>query len=63
MAYELIEKELKDLPESSIADVIAYIQSLKSNLLNAENNTVSVTVGRKHSERKPGVLKGKFVLW
>lgn len=36
MAYELIEKELKDLPESSIADVIAYIQSLKSNLLNAE---------------------------
>lgn len=29
MAYELLEKELKDLPESNIADVIEYIQFLK----------------------------------
>ena len=29
MTYDLLEEELKDLPEANIADVIEYIQFLK----------------------------------
>lgn len=62
MAYELLEKELKDLPESNIADVIEYIQFLKYKLLRDENTTNSTTAERKHPERKLGILQGKFVM-
>lgn len=62
MAYELLEKELKDLPESNIADVIEYIQFLKFKLLRDQNNTDSAIVERKHPERKLGILQGKFVM-
>ena len=62
MAYELLEKELRDLPKANIADVLQYIQFLKFKLLNAENNPNPATAGRKHSERKLGVLQGKFVM-
>lgn len=62
MAYELLEKELKDLPESNIADVIEYIQFLKFKLLKDENNTDLAIVKRKHPERKLGILQGKFVM-
>lgn len=62
MAYELLEKELKDLPESNIADVIEYIQFLKFKLLRDENSTGSAIVGRKHPERELGILQGKFVM-
>lgn len=62
MAYELLEKELKDLPESNIADVIEYIQFLKFKLLKDENNTDSAIAKRKHPERKLGILQGKFVM-
>lgn len=37
MAYELLEKELKDLPESSIVDVIEYIRFLKFKLQKTES--------------------------
>lgn len=62
MAYELLEKELKDLPESNIADVIEYIQFLKFKLQKNENTTSSAIAERKHPERKLGILQGKFVM-
>ena len=62
MAYELLEKELRDLPESNIADVIKYIQFLKFKLLRDEYNTGATITERKHSERKLGILQGKFVM-
>lgn len=62
MAYELLEKELEDLPESNIADVIEYIQFLKFKLLKDENNIGSAIAERKHPERKLGILEGKFVM-
>ena len=62
MAYELLEKELKDLPESNIVDVIEYIRFLKFKLLRDEHNTGSTITERKHPERKLGILQGKFVM-
>lgn len=62
MTYELLEKELKDLPESNIADVIEYIQFLKFKLLKDENNANSAITERKHPERTLGILQGKFVM-
>ena len=48
MIYDLLEKELKDLPEANIADVIEYIQFLKFKQLRDE----SAIVVRKHPERR-----------
>ncbi|MCI8614632.1 MAG: DUF2281 domain-containing protein [Lachnospiraceae bacterium] len=62
MAYELLEKELKDLPESSIVDVIEYIQFLKFKLQKTESNPDALFPERKHPERKLGVLNSKFVM-
>lgn len=62
MSHELLEKELKDLPEANIADVIDYIKFLKSKLLNTENNLSPATANRKHAQRKLGVLQGDFFM-
>lgn len=58
MTYDLLEKELKDLPEANIADVIEYIQFLKFKQLRDE----SAIVVRKHPERRLGIFEGKFVM-
>ncbi len=65
MSYEMLEKELKDLPEASLNDLIEYIKFLKFKLLNAGDNlsdASSAAVERKHSQRKLGVLQGTFVM-
>ena len=62
MAYELLEKELRDLPESNIVDVIEYIQFLKFKLLREEYNTGCTIAERKHPERKLGILRGRFIM-
>lgn len=62
MSNELLEKELRDLPEESIADVIDYIKFLKYRRFNAENNLPATVAKRKHSERKLGVLQGTFIM-
>lgn len=62
MLYELLEKELKDLPESNIADVIEYIRFLKFKLSNADNNFSPAIAERKHAQRKLGILQGKFFM-
>lgn len=62
MTYDLLEKELKDLPEANIADVIEYIRFLKFKTSREEYNKGSSPVERKHQERKLGILEGKFVM-
>lgn len=62
MAYELLEKELRDLPESNIADVIEYIRFLKFKRLNAKHNPDSAPAERKHPKRQLGVLHGNFMM-
>lgn len=62
MSHELLEKELKDLPEASIADVIEYIKYLKFKLLNEKSNSSPVITKRKHPERKLGILQGTFIM-
>lgn len=62
MAYELLEKELEDLPETSIADVIEYVQFLKFKLSEKKDVANVFSEKRKHSERKVGILQGKFVM-
>lgn len=62
MTYDLLEKELKDLPEASIADVIEYVQFLKFKLKNEKETVAAPITERIHSKRKLGVLKGKFVM-
>ena len=58
MTYDLLEEELKDLPEANIADVIEYIQFLKFKQLRDE----SAIVVRKPPERRLGIFEGKFVM-
>jgi len=62
MLYELLEKELKDLPEADIADVIEYIKFLKFKLLNSENSLSPAIPERKHAQRKLGILQGEFFM-
>lgn len=62
MAYELLEKELKELPEASIADVIEYVQFLKFKLSEKKEASGVLNGKRKHSERKIGILQGKFAM-
>lgn len=58
MTYDLLEKELKDLPEANIADVIEYIRFLKFNTSREEYIKGSYLGERKHQERKLGILEG-----
>ncbi len=62
MSYELLEKELKDLPEARIADVIEYIKFLKFKLLQEQNKANCAVTDRKHPIRKLGILQGKFFM-
>ena len=65
MLYEMLEKELKDLPEASLDEVIEYIKFLKYKLLNADNslsNLSSAAAEKKHPKRKLGVLQGTFIM-
>lgn len=62
MLYELLEKELKDLPEANIADVIEYIQFLKFKPLNPKNSLSPATAERKHAQRKLGILQGELFM-
>ncbi len=62
MAHELLEKELEDLPATSIADVIEYVQFLKYKLSEKKDADNAFVGKRKHSERKIGILQGKFVM-
>ncbi len=64
MSYEMLEKELKDLPEASLDEVIEYIKFLKYKLLNADNSLsdLSSATEKKHPKRKLGVLQGTFIM-
>ena len=52
MSYEMLEKELKDLPEASFDEVIEYIRFLKYKLLNADNSLSDLSSAAEKTYQK-----------